>query len=402
MIKQEKRMYQRVAIREGKEKPFMYKHPWVFSGAMHKVHGPVQDGDIVEVCTVKGDFIAWGLYNGQSQIRVRLYSWNENEQPSEELWKKKLATALLLRKDIIYSTGLPDAWRWLSSEADSFSGLTIDVYQQWLVVQFTSKALFMRKDSILMAARELLPVKGIYLRTEKDIREEEGIDVTDGLIWGEAAPEEFSIEENGILYKVSLETGQKTGFYMDQRENRKAAAFYAKGRNCLDVCSYTGAFAMHLSKAGAAQVTAVDVSNNAIELLQQNLRANHIVNVQAYKAEAFQFLTQAVQEEKRYDLIVLDPPKFTRSKAAFGQAIKGYQQLNEMAMRLLTANGILVTCSCSGRVSLDEFLYAINTAAFRVGRTFQVLEVRGASTDHPVTMECPESKYLKCVIGRVV
>lgn len=390
-----------VYLKKDRAYPFLNHHPWLFAGAIHHLEGNPEDGDEVKVCSADGSFIAYGLFNSRSQIRVRLYSWKEELHLTEDYWSHLLRNAISLRRDVLLQLDSQDAMRLVSSEGDGISGLTVDFYSGYLVVQFTSLALYQRKEIVLSILNELVKPCGIYLRTEKDIREEEGLEAKDGLLSGSEPESPLLIKENHIEFEVLLQTGQKTGFYLDQRENRLLARQFAKGRKCLDMCCYTGGFALNMAAGGAESVLAVDVSVSALEVAERNALRNGFHQIRFMKGDAFKTLQHLQMNGDKFDMIVLDPPKFSRSKAAQKQALSGYRNLNEMAMKLLNPQGILFTCSCSGRVSREDFMQVLMESAKAADVNFQVLEQRGAAADHPVSIFCPESQYLKCVIGIV-
>ena len=376
-------------------------HPWVFSGALERIEGEPQDGDIIALYTHDKSFVAWGLYNPNSQIRVRLYSWQEDEILDNDLWQKLLRVGVVLRYNVLGYREL-DACRLINSEGDGLSGLTVDSYRDHLVIQFTSLALYARRDIIVETLQELIKPQGIYLRTDKGIGEAEKLTITDGLYWGEEPEDPLLIEENGNKYAISLQTGQKTGFYLDQRDNRRAVSFYAQDRSVLDLFCYTGGFAISAAAGGAREVLGSDISASALQLAAKNRELNGVEKVvQFEKGDGFQVLTRFAGEGRKFDLIVLDPPKFTQSKGGVTSAIRGYISLNELAISCLNPSGILVTCSCSGRISVEQFSEIIRIAATRNKRGIRLLEKRGASTDHPVSLHCPESEYLKCFICNV-
>jgi len=374
------------------------QHPWLFSGAIGKVEGAPLDGEVVGVYAADNSFYAWGLYNSNSQIRVRLYSWQEGEYLESSFWQQRLQEAIKLRQKLLVNDEI-DAYRLVNSEGDHLSGLTVDRYGEYLVFQFTSLALYERKDLIIETLKEILNPKGIYLRTDKGIGESEKLVLSDGLYWGAEPEDPLIINENGIKYYISLQTGQKTGFYLDQRENRKAISKYVQGRTILDMFCYTGGFSITAAVNGAREVIGIDISEPALKLAQKNRELNRLENkIEFEKEESFRKLTAFIEKGKRFDLIILDPPKFTKSKGAVSSAIKGYISLNELAIRCLNPSGILVTCSCSGRISVEQFAEIIRIAALRNNRLVRLLEKRGAAPDHPVNLQSPESEYLKCFI----
>jgi 23S rRNA (cytosine1962-C5)-methyltransferase len=390
---------QTVILKPRRSAPFAGHHPWLFSGALDQVSGSPLPGDSVKVCDEDGKFLAYGLYNSHSQIRVRLYSFQKQDILTDVFWHDKVTEAINLREEVLGFKPLPDnAYRLINSEGDGLSGLTADRYGDYLVVQFTSKALYTHKDILFKALIDLTHPIGIILRTEADILSEEGLELKDGLIWGEQPFKPLLIKENGVSFEVNLSTGQKTGFYLDQRANRTLLERFTVGKTVLDLCSYTGGFALHAAKAGAISVTAVDVSASALEQAQRNAVLNGFEQIEFVKSDMFKWLDKCLAEDRSYDVVILDPPKMTHSKGSVQSALKGYLQLNASALKCLNPGGVMLTCSCSGRISRDDFLFTLHRAALVAGKTLRILEVRGADIDHPVLTSCPESGYLKCVV----
>lgn len=392
----------RVVLKPRRAQPFFYRHPWVFDGAIQRVEGSPAVGDEALLVSEKGDPIARGLFNPQSNIKLRLYSWDVDRALDDGVFTSRIDDALRCRETLFPAWTESTAGRLVFSEGDHLSGLTVDRYGDWLSVQFTSAALATRKDAILAHLRERLSPKGIILRSEKGINDAEGLDAFDGLAFGEAPPRPLFVEEHGLRYGVDLLEGQKTGFFLDQRDNRLAAAQYASGR-VLDVFCYSGGFGLTALKAGSAtRVIGVDVSEAAVTLASENARLNGLDTKTEYVAKpAFEALEAFAAAGARFDMVVLDPPKMTRSRHTVEKALKGYYSLNKLAVDLLPPGGILVTCSCSGLVSREDFEQVLATVVMRTGRHIQVLESRRQSPDHPVSISCPESEYLKCYVCRV-
>jgi 23S rRNA (cytosine1962-C5)-methyltransferase len=392
----------RILLHPRRAKPFYARHPWVFSGAIAKIEGEPQDGEAVQIFSHGGTFIAHGLYNGQSRIRIRLYSWDVEQPIDTALFRSRLEQAIQLRRDVLGWSGPGKACRMVFSEGDGLSGLTVDQYDRWLVVQFTSLALARRKEEIIPLLRELLDPAGIYLRTERGIGQQEGVELHDGPLWGEFPQHPIEIKEAGLTYLVHLQEGQKTGFYLDQRLNRQAAARYAAGRRVLDAFCYTGGFSLHAARAGALETLGVDSSDPAIELAKENAARNNLSQATFAKAEVFKFLEEAAQKRERYGLIVLDPPKFARTQSAVETALQGYRRLQALAFLLLEPGGVLVTCCCSGLITMDQLAEVQQQVATDAKRPMQILEKHGQPPDHPVALACPESAYLKCLISRAM
>lgn len=391
-----------VVLKPRKVRPFFGRHPWVLESAIARVEGDAADGDVVELISDKGKFVARGLYNSQSRIRVRLYSWSVSELLDDIFWRRRLESAISLRRHLGY-VDPHGAARLVFSEDDGLSGLVVDRYGEYLAVQPTGLAMAKRLDRIVPMLMELVRPRGIVLRNERGLGQIEGIHLTEGAHWGQMPNGPIFIEENGLRFGVDLREGQKTGFYLDQRENRRAAAAYCRGRRVLDLFCYSGGFGIAASRlGGASQVLAVDGSEKAIALARANAELNGLANMHFQVGDGFQTLDALAAAGERFGAVVLDPPKFARSRAAVDDALMAYHRLNRMAVELLEPGGILVTCSCSGHVSREDFLHMLGGVAQRTGRDIQVLEQRGAAADHPVAASCLESEYLKCFICRAV
>ena len=391
----------RAVLQPRKARPFFGKHPWVYPGAISAIDGSPADGAEIDVFSHEGKFVARGLYNSQSKIRIRLYSWTPEEPLDKAFFWSKLESAIHLRHQILRFSGPNEACRLVFSEADGISGLTVDRYARWLVVQFTSQALAQRRELFVQLLVELLQPEGIYLRTERGIGKLEGLELQDGPLWGKTPDEPVIIEEHGVRFQVNLTEGQKTGFYLDQRENRQAAAPLASGRRVLDAFCYTGGFALHAAKAGAAEVYGVDTSENAVALGRANALLNGLTNAHFDRAEIYEFLNSRIEAKDKYGLIILDPPKFARNRNAIDEALRGYRRLHALALRLLEPDGILVTCCCSGLITQAMLTDILAQVAVEERRDLQILEWRGQAPDHPVAATCLESNYLKCLISRV-
>jgi 23S rRNA (cytosine1962-C5)-methyltransferase len=392
----------RVLLRARRARPFFGRHPWVYAGAIESVSGSPADGDAVDVVSSAGNFVARGLYNSQSKIRVRLYSWEEDVPLDEGFFRARLEEALRLRGPILGLDGPGQACRLVFSEADNLSGLTVDRYDRWLAVQFTSLGLGRRREMLASLLQELVRPEGIFVRTERGIGKLEGLELQDGPLLGTVPIEPITIVENGIRYQVNLREGQKTGFYLDQRDNRRAVAACAAGRRMLDAFCYTGGFGLNAARAGAREVIGVDASEPALELARTNVQINGLENVSFFRADVFAHLADLVEAGERFGLVVLDPPKFARARHAVDEAMRGYRRLQALALRLLESDGVLVTCCCSGLITQDMLQDLLAQLAVEEKRRIQLLDVRGQAPDHPVSATCLESAYLKCLICRVV
>jgi 23S rRNA (cytosine1962-C5)-methyltransferase len=410
----------RVVLRPRKALPFYGRHPWVLASAVERVepmniageHLLEIDGAIVDLVNDRGKFIARGFYNGNSRIRVRLLTWNAEEALDEAFFRRRIAAAIELRRRIGYegvrnaTEGVPysadSAARLIFSEADGLSGLVVDRYGDYLVVQPTSLAMAQRLEMIVAILHDLLQPKAVVLRAEKSMAQLEGVEIAEGHVWGELPAGPITIREHGLVYEVDLHVGQKTGFYLDQRENRRAAASYLQGRRVLDLFCYTGGFAMTAAKLGGArEVLGIDSSKKAIAQAQRNTELNGLTNVAFDVGDGFQTLDALLDRGERFEAVILDPPKFARGKSGVNQALMAYHRLNRAAVELLVPGGILVTCSCTGSVSREHFLLMLSGVAQKSGRDLRVLEQRGAAADHPVSATCLETEYLKCLICEV-
>ena len=393
----------RVTLKEKRAQPFYGRHPWVFAGAIENVAGNPADGAVVDLLSSTGNFVARGLFNSQSKIRVRNYSWDEAAPLDREFFLGRFRKALSLRHDVLkFNAGPAPAYRVAFSEADGVSGLIVDRYADYLTVQFTSLALGERRAMIADVLQELLKPKGIYLRTEKGIGQLEGLTLHDGLLAGELPPTELLIEENGLKFAVNLTEGQKTGYYLDQRDNRLAVSKFAAGRRVLDAFSYSGGFGVYAAKGGASEVECVDASEPALKLAARNAELNDLKQLAFTHADVFNHLDKLVTGGRKFDLIVLDPPKFARNRAALPKAVQGYRKLHQQALKLLAPDGLLVSCCCTGLITPEMLEDVIAQVAIDAKRDLQILERRGPSADHPVAVACRESSYLKCIISRAV
>jgi 23S rRNA (cytosine1962-C5)-methyltransferase len=392
----------RVVLHPRRARPFFGRHPWVYPGAIARVEGDPADGAEVELVSHADHFVARGLYNSKSKIRVRLYSWSPEAPLDEVFFRSRLEAALRLRSQVLGLDGPGRACRLVFSEGDFLSGLTVDRYDRWLVVQFTSLGLAQRREMLAGLLAELTGVRGIYLRTERGIGQLEGLDIQDGPLWGEAPAGPVEIEEEGLRFLVHIAEGQKTGFYLDQRDNRRWVAGLAAGRRVLDAFCYTGAFGLHAARAGATAVLGVDMSEPALVLARENAARNGLANVSFVRSDVFTQLDALVQAGERFGLVVLDPPKFARARHSVEEALRGYRRLQTQALRVLEPDGLLCTCCCSGLIDMAMLEDLLAQLAMEERRDIQILYRGGQAPDHPVAATCPESSYLKCLISRVV
>jgi 23S rRNA (cytosine1962-C5)-methyltransferase len=400
----------RVVLKPRKARPLFARHPWVFAGSIARLEGergPLSaepsPGEEVAVVSHEGAFVARGLYNPASAIRVRLYRW-EDEPLDASFWADRVDAALRLRRDVLGLDKPGGACRLIFSEGDGLSGLTVDRYDRWLVAQFTSLALFERRDALLDVLAEKTGCEGIFLRTERGIASREGLNLPPQTeaARGTLPDAPISIVENGLTFEVDPRAGQKTGFYLDQRNNRAAVAAMASGRRVLDLFCYSGAFALGcLATGGATYAMGVDSSAPAIELARRNAVANKVGHARFETADVFEALAKLRDANETFGLVICDPPKFARSAQAVDDAVRGYVRLNTAALSVLSPGGVLATCSCSGNIDRNTFAQVLGLVAEATGRTIQVLDQKGQAADHPVSASCLESDYLKCFLCRV-
>jgi len=390
-----------VVLKPRRARPFFGRHPWVLDSAVARVEGSPADGDVVDLVTHDGQFIARGLFNAASRLRVRLYAFDAETRLDAGLWEARIAAAVDLRKRL--GLDLPDGGvRLVNSEGDDLSGLIVDRFGEWLCVQVTALAMHRRLETICDLLEEAVRPAGILLRgAERGLGKLEGLAVTDRLLRGRAPDGPVFISERGLRFGVDLAEGQKTGFYLDQRENRQTAARLAGGRRVLDMFCYSGGFAVACAAGGAASVLAVDSSPKATALARANAQLNAVANLAVETADAFERLEGLRAAGERFSMVVLDPPKFARSRRQLDDAMRAYHRINRLAVDLLEPGGLLVTCSCSGAVLREDFLMMLSGVAQKTGRSLQLLGCQGAAADHPVSVSCLDGEYLKCVFARV-
>jgi 23S rRNA (cytosine1962-C5)-methyltransferase len=387
-------------IRRRSARPFFARHPWVFVTSIERVEGEPGPGDEVEVVSFEGQFIARGLFNPHSAIRVRLYRWDGGPIDGDFL-ARSIQSAVRWR---VVGLGLdgPDVGaRLVFSESDGLSGLTVDRFGRRLVAQFTGLGMYERRDVILDTLAGLPNVEGIAVRGDRSVAEAEGLRVDETIARGALPTGTSRIIEHGIRYEVDLAAGQKTGFYLDQRDNRRAVAALARGRSVLDLYCYSGGFALNALKAGASEAIGIDSSAPAVALAGRNAEANGLGPARFEVGDVPETIERFRSEGRKFGLVVLDPPKFARHPKGIEKAIRAYLNLNLAAVGLVETDGVLVTCSCSGLVDRSLFADLLGQVADRSGRAIQILEQCGQAADHPVSASCLEADYLKCFLCRV-
>lgn len=387
-------------------------HPWVFGEEVTKIEGEYANGDLVDVVTSKGKYLGTGFVNDHSKIRVRIISTNTNDKFDEAFWERRLRYALDYRLTVMGERDF-NCCRLIFGEADMFPGLTVDRYNDLLVTQTLSLGIEMRKQMLFELLIKILremgqEFRGLYERNDVRIRLLEGME--EGKHWfaTDLCPEPGAVTteivENGIEYTVDVENGQKTGFFLDQKYNRQAIAKIAKGKHVLDCFTHTGSFALNAAKGGAASVTAVDISAEAVHMAEHNAAINDCSDVMhGLQANVFDLLSDLFNKHSReYDFIILDPPAFTKSGSTVKNAIRGYKEINLKAMKLLPRGGYLATCSCSHFMKEELFVKMLQDAAHDANVSLRQIEARQQSPDHPILWQVPETNYLKFYIFQVV
>lgn len=386
--------------------PIRGRHPWVFSGALEKIPDGIATGAPVKLVDSQGTFLAQGYFNSYSQIAVRLWSWKEKEEINDEFFFNKIKRAYEIRQKFVESK-TTDSYRLIYGEGDFLPGLVVDKYVDYLTVQFHNRGIETWKDQIICALNKIVKPKGIYERSDVKTRGVEGAEKQSGLLSGEI-PNKVKITENGIKFWVDIIGGQKTGFFLDQRDKRQALMKYVEGKKVLNCFSYTGGFSIYALKGGATKAVSVDVSESALALAEENVKLNKFPEkkVSFICADVKEYLTGLLEkdetlEQEDFDVIVVDPPAFIKDRHKIKEGMQGYRKVNEMAIRLLPPGGILVSASCSAHLSLIDFRYMLSEAAGRAGRTLQILETYTHGIDHPELVAFTEGEYLKCVFAIV-
>lgn len=413
--------FARVFLNSKEEKEIKQGFPWVFDNEISHVKyrdddeswkidsladSKIKNGSAVEIFTKAGGFLGTGIINKNSKIAIRIIGLEHADQIFQDVkkfWEKRVSDAVNIRRTH-YSE--KDSYRLIFGEADLIPGLIVDRYcdvsgKVILVVQFLAMACDVFKNEIYEALKKFCSPDGIYERNDEDVREKEGLSLTDGWI-GRSFPDVITIEENGIKLSVDVVNGQKSGYFLDQKDNRREAASFCHGKKVLDTFTHTGAFGLNAFKAGAREVISVDISEDACQMVQKNIDDNGASkNMKVICADVFEVLKKYEAEGEKFDVIILDPPAFTKSAKNIQKAYGGYKEINLRAMRILNDGGILVTCSCSHYFDSNIFYDMLMHAAMDSHKRVQILQKRGAGPDHPVLLGYPKSEYLKCAVCRV-
>ncbi len=373
------------------------RHLWLYAGHLGSVVGEPIAGDLIDVLTSDGRFYGRGLYSPASKIRVRLLTFRD-EPIDETFWLERIQQAIHLRQRVVAQS---NAYRLIYGEGDRLPGLIVDRYDRLLVMQTLSVGMDRRKELLADLLMKELNITGVYLRNDTKSRGLESLPLERGFLHG-SGPTQVEIQEGLAKFLVDVERGQKTGWFCDQRENRLAAAKFAAGADVLEVFCHTGAFGIHAALAGAVSVESLDVSQDTLAIAHRHAAMNKVEHRCTYRqADAFEEMRHLVKAGRRYDLVILDPPAFARSKQALAGALAGYKDINLLGLKLLKPEGFLVTCSCSNPVSESDLWNSIRLAARDAKRDIRLIEQRGQSADHPILASMPETRYLKYFIVQV-
>ncbi len=387
-----------VKLAHGRHKRVAEGHPWVYGTEVESIGGDFHPGDIVEVVDFRGKFLGRGYINPASQILVRIMTRDKHETIDREFFRKRLAAAWDYRKRTVSGT---NACRVVFAEADFLPALIVDKFGDYLSVQTLALGIDVHKDTIVELLDEILKPRGIFERNDAGVRKLEGLPLRAGIIKGSIEPL-VEIEENGLIFEVDLEGGQKTGYFLDQRENRMTMQYLAPGARVLDCFCHTGTFSTYAARFGAREVLGVDIAGNALEVARRNVTRNGYDQLCTFKeANSFDELRAMERAGGKFDLIILDPPAFTKSKKTLEGAIRGYKEINLRAMKLLPPGGFLVTCSCSYHMSEELFREVVAEAGHDAGRQLRLVEIRRQAKDHPMLMASPETYYLKCLVLQI-
>ncbi len=387
-----------VKLAHGRHKRVAAGHPWVYKTEVESIGGDYQPGDILEVVDFRGKFIGRGFINPASQILVRIMTRDRQEKIDRDFFRKRLLNAWEYRKRMVRDT---NACRVVFAEADFLPALIVDKFGDYLSVQTLALGIDVHKETIVELLDEIMGPKGIYERNDAGVRELEGLPLQAGFLKGAADPM-VEIEENGLFFEVDLAGGQKTGYFLDQRENRMTMQYLAPGARVLDCFCHTGTFSTYAAKYGAREVLGIDIAASALEVARRNVARNGVEHLCDFReANSFDELRAMEKAGEKFDLIILDPPAFTKSKKAVEGAVRGYKEVNLRSMKLLPPGGFLVTCSCSYHMDEGLFRDVVAEAGHDAGRQLRLVEMRRQAKDHPMLMASPETYYLKCLVLQV-
>ncbi|HLJ82611.1 MAG TPA: class I SAM-dependent rRNA methyltransferase [Candidatus Eremiobacteraceae bacterium] len=385
------------AARLRSRRPERARHPWIFAGEIAELPQSVKDGEVATVLDHRGAFLARAYCNRRSKIVLRVLTWRD--EPVDASWWRRRVGEAVARRGQQPEAG---AVRLVNAEGDGLPGLVVDAYARWLAVQISTLGIESVRETIVDALKESYAPHAIFERSDVPERELEGLQQRTGALFGDPPKDKIEIGEGAARLLVDIERGQKTGLFLDQRLNRAAAAAYSRNRSVLNCFAYSGGFSVHAALAGASAVTSVDISADACRLARENMSLNGFPDSEVVEANCFTYLRDASDTGKTFGQIILDPPAFARGKATLESATRGYKEINLRAIKMLEPGGVLVTCSCSRPLSPRDFLGVLWSAAADAGRSMQIVEERGHPPDHPVSLDAPETSYLKCVILRAL
>lgn len=391
----------KIILKKGREKSLLRKHPWIFSGAIEKEYGNIENGDIIEIFSSANKWLARGTYSKKSQITSRIWTFDEDEKLDKQFIQKKILNARNMREKIILED--TNVFRLFFSESDGIPGLIIDKYENNFVCMFLTAGVEKFKMEIIEAIKEEFSPLSIYERSDSDVRIKEGLELFKGHLYGKEINNVIEVQENGIKLLVDIKNGHKTGMYIDQRENRKLLQTFSKGLQVLNCFSYTGGFSVNALIADAENVVNIDSSQDALNLSQNIFKTNNI-SEKKYEnicSDVFKSLRKFVEEKQKFDLIILDPPKFADSKSTLEKASRGYKDINMNALKILNSGGFLFSFSCSGLMSSELFQKIIADAALDSKREIKFIRQLNQAADHPVSSNFPESLYLKGFVAYV-
>lgn len=396
-------MTARLFLAKGREKSLLRRHPWVFSGAVTRVEGNAASGETIDVCDFHGKWLARAAFSPQSQIRARVWTFDQQEAVDRDFFINRLQTAQQWRTWLAERDDLT-GYRLIAGESDGMPGITIDRFQNFIVLQLLSAGAEYQRANLLAALQHCYPECSIYDRSDVAVRKKEGLPLAQGLVLGDEPPTLLPIREHGMQILVDIKEGHKTGFYLDQRDSRLAARRFSANAKVLNCFSYTGAFAVSALMGGCEHVISVDTSQAALDVARQNVELNQLdlSKAEFVRDDVFQLLRKYRDEGRKFDLIIMDPPKFVENKSQLAGACRGYKDINMLAMNLLNSGGILLSFSCSGLMPIELFQKILADAAIDAGRDVQFIEQYRQAADHPVIASYPEGLYLKGFACRVV
>lgn len=383
-------------LKPHEEERILEGHPWIFRNEVESIIGEIKGGGIVDVYSSRDVFIGRGYLNFASKILIRILTYQIDEIIDEAFFERRITSAINMRRDIRGN----DSCRLIFSEADYLPGLIVDHYAGYIVIEISTLGMDLWRNTIVKVIKKILNPKGIYERSDNASRKKEGLEPVLGFI-GEPFDTNIIIEENGFKMHVDLANGQKTGYFLDQTENRANLKNYVKNKKVLDCFSHTGAFGIHAAGYGASDVTSVEISHLAIEKIKENISLNNFNNIEVIEDDAFHYLDEAYNSGERFDVVILDPPAFTKNKDTVKQAYLGYQKINTLGLKMLNPGGYLITFSCSGNMTADLFLEMLKNASKKAKKQVQLIEYRMQTKDHPMLLANMDTLYLKCAVIRV-